>query len=114
MIITTNINNRIEKAAIQYKGNVYTGWRHHTIGLQMVNDNICPRPFPSGDGQGFTTNDGTFVNRETAYNIAKAAGQLIPEFMTGKSILFSEMLWHSDGTPIKNIDEYGKAAGLKR
>lgn len=109
-----NQNQVIEKAAIQYQGNVYTGWRHHTIGLDMVNNGDCPRPFPSGDKQGFVTNDGVFVDRKTAYDIAKKAGQLIQEFMDGKSILFSEMLWYSNGTPIHDISEYGKAAGLVR
>lgn len=115
MKIISNINLRIEKAAIQYQGKVYTGWRHHTIGLDMVNNGDCPPPFPSGDRAGFVTNDGTFVTRQEAYDIAKEAGQLIPEFVDPwKSALFSEMLWQMDGTPLKDINDYGKASGLSK
>lgn len=69
-------NSRIKCAAIIYKGKIYEGKNHSEIGFQMLRDNVCPRPFPSGDAQGFVTEDGDFIGRYQALRIAAQAGQI--------------------------------------
>jgi hypothetical protein len=95
----------IEKAAIQYEGIVYVGWRHHLIGHQMLVDCVCPRPFPGGKAQGFVTSEGKFVSREEARQIAEKAhqGHLRP----GYDELYSEDLWNMDGTPMHGCSTCG-------
>lgn len=87
----------IEKAAIIYKGKVYTGWRHCQIGHDMLKAGACPRPYPGGPNQGFVTSEGKFVDRREARQIAEKARQ--GHLPNGKKDLFSEDLWEPDGTP---------------
>lgn len=50
----------------------------------------------TGKDQGFLTSTGRFVDREEAYEIAKAAGQLEGRVKTGNQhdgVLYSEDLW---------------------
>ena len=82
----------IKCAAIIYQGKIYQGLSHPEIGLKMVEDKICPRPYPGGKAQGFVTEDGKFVNRNEAMNIAIQAGQVVPGQTTHKNELFSEDL----------------------
>lgn len=87
--------NHIVAAAIQFNGKAYIGYRHATIGHNMLRAGACKRPFPGGPAQGFFTSDGEFVSREEAMKIAKAAGQVGPEKKS--SMLFSEDLWTPTG-----------------
>ena len=51
----------------------------------------------SGSTQGFLTTDGVFVNRTEGYEIAKAAGQLLPQDRPGHTptpgTLYTEDMW---------------------
>lgn len=85
----------ITAAAIQYNGKVYIGYRHATIGHNMLHAGACKRPFPGGPAQGFFTSDGEFVGREEAMKIAKAAKQIDKEWP--KEDLYSEDLWTPTG-----------------
>ena len=60
----------IKSAAIEFNGMIYTGKSHSEIGLQMLRDKVCPRPYPGGDHQGFVTDKDEFVDRKTALQIA--------------------------------------------
>ena len=52
------------------------GWRHnHCIGTAVASG-IGTREDRSGKNQGFLTSHGRFVDREEAFQIAQAAGQL--------------------------------------
>ena len=84
---------RIKSAAIVHKGVIYTGKSHCTIGLQMIGCGVCNRPYPSGDAQGFVTDDGIFVNRTDALKIAIKSGQVEQGKTVNKHYLFSEDLW---------------------
>lgn len=67
--------------------NIELGYRHHDIMIRF-NDELDK----SLDAQGFYTSNGRFVSRETAYKIAKAAGQI--RYITGGSgTLYSEDLY---------------------
>jgi hypothetical protein len=96
----------IVKACIIYNGGLYIGWRHCFIGCDMVKNGYCPRPYPSGDAQGFITSDGEYVGREDALKIAKEAGQTILD-VGPKGELYSEQLWDIHGVPhlpVKVVD----------
>jgi len=86
----------IEKAAIKYKGKIYTGWRHDRIGLKMREDNVCPRPYPGGKDQGFVTNEGKFVSRAVARKICDKAGQ---GNFPRPGDAYSEFIWDLNGVP---------------
>ncbi len=68
--------SHILSAAIYYQGSIYTGKNHAEIGHKMVLDGVCSKPFPGGEAQGFVTNNGIFVGRKVAAQIALAAGQV--------------------------------------
>lgn len=85
-------NSRIKCAAIIYNGKVYEGSTHSEIGIKMVVDGICPPPYPSGDAQGFVTEDGDFVSRCQALRIAVNAGQVVWGKTLNSEELFSEDL----------------------
>ncbi|MFA7219023.1 MAG: hypothetical protein WC119_00660 [Synergistaceae bacterium] len=104
----------IVQAAIKYKATYYTGWRHCSIGLKMLEDKVCNRPYPGSNAQGFITNTGRFVSRQEAFSIAKDSGQLIPEFLEDTKLLLSEMLWDKNGKPVTCMEDYGKASGLSK
>jgi hypothetical protein len=70
------MQERIKSAAILYEGVIYEGWSHPEIGLKMLEDGVCPRPYP-GEHQGFVTESGRFVEREEALQIAKESKQII-------------------------------------
>ncbi len=81
----------IKEAAIQHEGKVFTGRNHPTIGIAMVANGDCKRPYPCGDAQGFVTSTGRFVGREEAMRIALAAGQVVYGDTSGqKDTLYSE------------------------
>ncbi len=88
---------RIKSAAIRYKDEVYTGKSHSEIGLKMVRDGICEKPYPFGDDQGFITECGKYLRRAPSLMIAIRAGQV----EIGKTIdskhLFSEDLHRMEG-----------------
>lgn len=84
----------IKSAAILYKGRVYVGRSHCEIGLQMLHDGVCPRPYPGGKAQGFVTDQDVFVSRERALTIAVASGQVVFGKTVSLSRLFSEDLRH--------------------
>lgn len=78
-------------AAIRFGDRVFIGRRHHEIGLRMIREGICKRPYPGGDSQGFTTNHGRFVGRVEARQIAVASGQV--ENPPHATELFAEDVW---------------------
>ena len=84
---------RIKCAAIRYNGQIYEGRRHAEIGIKMVDDGICPRPYPHGDDQGFVTECGRYVRRAPARMIALANGQITDDNTTHPRELFSEDLY---------------------
>ena len=63
----------ITKAAIKYKDKVYTGTAHWQI-LDKLEKGIGARPAMYLEG--FTTNEGEFVGRVVASDIAYKAGQI--------------------------------------
>jgi hypothetical protein len=84
---------RIKCAGIRYQGKVYEGRRHHEIGMKMIADGVCPRPYPSlEDDQGFVTECGRFVMRIPAMAIAIRAGQVKEGETCHPRMLFSEDL----------------------
>ena len=83
---------RIKCAAIKYHDKVYEGTSHCEIGLKMIEDKVCRRPYPSGKAQGFVTECGLFVNRATALAIAIEAGQVVAGKTIHRHDLFSEDL----------------------
>lgn len=87
--------HRIECVAIMDRdGTIYSlpqPARHHDVIPMMVNEKGCQRPVLSS-GQGFLTEDETFVNRVAAKRIATEAGQLL-EREAGLRELFSEDVW---------------------
>jgi hypothetical protein len=89
---------KIEKAAIRYQDRICTGWRHASIGIEMLKAGICPMPYPGGDAQGFVTDVGEFVDRKIALDIAKNAGQI--KNSIHHTMLFSEDLWDKNGVSL--------------
>jgi hypothetical protein len=65
---------KIKEAAMIYNNKVYTGKRHDIIISDLIEKGM---PWPIIGIQGFITNDGIFVNRHEAYNIAERAEQLL-------------------------------------
>lgn len=65
--------------------------RHHTIFWELAKhfpDIRCPPP----NDQGFLTDNGRFIGREEAVEVAKASGQIErPKYQPNQ--LFSEDLW---------------------
>ena len=90
---------RLVKAAITYKGNIFTGWRHCEIGIAMVKNGDCPRPYPYNPYQGFVDEEGEFIYRDYAYEIAVEAGQVIAGETHQEGYLFSEDVWDVNGNP---------------
>ena len=84
-----HIRVKIKSAAILYNNQIYSGESHTLIGLKMLKDGVCKRPYPSGKNQGFVTECGMYVTREQALVIAIEAGQ-VEKDKTGQ--LFSEDL----------------------
>jgi len=82
----------IKCSAIIYQGKIYEGTSHPKIGLKMIEDEVCPRPYPGGKAQGFVTETGEFVNRDEALCIAVQAGQVVAGQTSHKNKLFSEDL----------------------
>jgi hypothetical protein len=82
---------KIKSAAIIYKGTIYQGNSHCEIGLKMLKDKVCKKPYPAGDAQGFVTDTGEFVDRAKALIIAKENNQIIQK-NGNQNILFSEDL----------------------
>ena len=66
--------------------------RHHDIGIALVQLGH-PWPITKGKVQGFITSAGRFVSRAEALQIAKAAGQLLPNEPVDSKYLFSENVW---------------------
>ena len=64
-----NKKEKIVKAAVKHKGKVYTGMRHAHI-MAKINEHI------NQDQQGFITNEGRFVDRAEAADLAFKAGQI--------------------------------------
>ena len=91
----------ISQAAIKRDNVIWTlprPARHHNILWAMydVDNGKSPdeRPIiiPAHGEQGFITNDGAFVSRECAFNIATCAGQFIGK-PCAQPKLYSEDLW---------------------
>ena len=88
---------KIKCAAIIFGGKIYEGENHAKIGCWMVLNGDCPRPFPSGNAQGFVTDEGKFVTRAEAMQIAIASGQVTAGTTYHKTDLFSEDLKYCRG-----------------
>lgn len=74
----------IERAAIQARdGRVWSvprpGRHHDVIAVMATRPDHDPRDC-APERQGFTTSTGRFVDRVEGMRIAKAAGQLVPDF----------------------------------
>jgi len=82
----------IKSAAIEFNGMIYTGRNHSEIGLLMLKYKACSRPYPGGKHQGFVTDQGEFVDRETALKIAIDCKQVEKGKTSHHSELFSEDL----------------------
>lgn len=87
---------RIKCAAILHNGVIYEGQSHCEIGLAMLRDGVCQRPYPSGDAQGFVTECGRYVRRAPALMIAIRAGQVLEGRTINRRELFSEDLRKSN------------------
>lgn len=85
---------RVLQAAIRAGGAVHAlapPARHHTIIHQLAEQGFRGLSHP--DGQGFVLSDGRFVDRQTAYRVAVAAGQLANGAGHVPGMLFTEDLW---------------------
>lgn len=85
---------RIAQAAYNYNGYIVTGTRHGCpimrLQINAIGIDVLHKWCPFGDMiQGFTDQYGNFLNRQEAYVIAKAAGQIIREDVT-PGTLYSE------------------------
>lgn len=83
---------RIVAAALRKDGLIYTmpiPSRHHTIFYQVNKNQGDPLVHPE---QGFLTDQGLFVDRESARNIAVKSRQLVGKGHHPRE-LFSEDLW---------------------
>jgi hypothetical protein len=89
---------RIEQAAILYDGVIYTLPRpsRHSDVMAMLGE-ANGRWVLANGAQGFTTNEGGFVDRIVGAKIAREAGQIIARrdghINTDGRDLFSEDLW---------------------
>lgn len=91
-----NEDARIIKSALRYDDVVFTDVRH-SYALHAVKDlNIYDRITCGSAKQGFVDQYGNFHNREVAAQIALNAKQI----KTIKMELFSEDIWHNDGSQI--------------
>ena len=90
--ILTHGKMKIKCAAIRYNGQIYDGESHAKIGIKMVQDGVCPEPYPHGEDQGFVTECGRYVRREPALIIAISAGQVEDGKTFQPNKLFSEDL----------------------
>lgn len=86
----------IASAAILYNGKAYTGRSHCEIGIKMVQEGVCPRPYPGGDAQGFVDDEGVFWSRCEAAVIATAAGQVQIGKSNREHIFNGEKLYSED------------------
>jgi len=95
---------RIKAAAIIHEDVIYEGRSHAEVGWEMLDNRVCPKPFPSGYFQGFVTEGGNFVGRELALRIAIEAGQVIEGQTCNPRDLYSEDLTYSKvwDYPLKN------------
>ena len=76
MTTTKTTRETIVKAAIRHNEKIYTGHRHALIVEEMwVKDKISVGDIEQSD-KGFLTNEGEFVGRVEAANIAFKAGQI--------------------------------------
>lgn len=95
----------INQAAIKWQDRVYTvprPGRHDTVFAFMARENPDHSGPFIGDEQGFITDRGAFVNRETAAAIALRSDQIInphtrkildPQELNWPPNLYSEDLW---------------------
>lgn len=91
-----NEDARITKSALRYNDVVFTHVRH-SYALHAVKDlNIYDRITCGSAKQGFVDQYGNFYDREVAAQIAFKAKQI----QTIKIELFSEDIWHNDGSQI--------------
>ena len=95
--ITRTEDMLIRCAAIRYDGKIFIGDAHATIGIYMVQHELCPRPYPSGDNQGFVTECGKYVRRKPALAIALMNGQVTEEDLHCNGRLYSEDLRFKGG-----------------
>lgn len=82
----------IKYVAIKQDDTIYClpkPFRHHDVIRTMVD--VCKLPKPVTGEQGFMTNDGDFVDRKEALEIAFSCGQV--EEPIAPPNLFSEDLW---------------------
>jgi hypothetical protein len=77
----------ITQAAVLFNGKVYVGKRHADAIRACATDN--PDCYISGKDQGFITDDGRFVSRAEAAQIAFECGQISKKV----SILLSEDIY---------------------
>lgn len=89
-----NINGlRIVKAAIKKNNEVFIGWRHAHIMIEMRDSGILK--YVSQEDQGFVDQHGNFHDRLISMKIAQTSGQVKSKGL----ILLSEDVWDKDGTP---------------
>lgn len=85
----------IKQAAIKIGNDIHTlprPARHHDIIRALATEILLPTPI--GGTQGFILDDGTFVNRVDALNVAIKSGQVkLENCHAPKTGLFSEDLW---------------------
>lgn len=79
-----SVGERIESAAVRYKGDVFMGPNHGMALSQLVEDdrypNIDTDVLADTAEDGFVTSTGRFVNKGEAYILAEKQGQLKREF----------------------------------
>ncbi len=82
--------HRIVKAAVHYRGTVYTGWRHSDIIMHIHHTHGA---YTTQEDQGFVDLHGNFYNRYQSARIALRARQItkLP------SVIMSEDLWDKHG-----------------
>jgi hypothetical protein len=78
---------RIICVAIRFDGKVYCGYRHANIYNQF------PFTYPDSEEGFITTDNGRFVRREEAWDIADEANQIINKGEGIDGLLFSENLY---------------------
>ena len=79
----------IKSAAIRKDGVVYTGRRHCDIICEQFGKGISFKGLKKSESEGFVTDDGRFVNRQEAANIAFECGQT----KENKQTLYSEDIY---------------------
>lgn len=80
---------RITDAAVMWKGKIYIGKRHSEIMHQIWDEEQTTNCKITQEMQGFVTNEGKFVNRWQAGNIAFQSGQTKHHYES----LLSEYVW---------------------